>query len=132
MHKKNIPVTRQSTPPTGTEESRARKNHIRPAVDIFETEQSLTLVADMPGVDKERLDVSLEGGILTLRGEIEAKEQGKPRSREFSLGDSYYRQFELPDDFDSEKTSAEFKNGVLTLTLVKTEAAKPKHIEIKH
>lgn len=111
---------------------RAQHNYIRPAVDIFESEQNLILVADMPGVDKERLDVNFERGILTLKGEINASGRGEPLYREFSLGSSYYRQFELSDDFDTEKTSAEFKNGVLTLTLAKSETAKPKRIEIRH
>lgn len=132
MPQKDISVTRQGRSLTGQEHLRPQKNHIRPAVDIFETEQDLVLVADMPGVDKERLDINLERGILTLKGEIEASNHREPLFREFSLGGSYYRQFELSDVFDSNKTSAEFKNGVLTLTLAKSEAAKPRHIEIQH
>lgn len=125
-------VTRKESGPASREAVRAQQNYVRPAVDIFETEQNLILVADMPGVEKERLDVNFERGVLTLKGEIKATGRGEPLFREFSLGSSYYRQFELSDDFDTDKTSAEFKNGVLTLTLAKSEAAKPKHIEIRH
>jgi HSP20 family molecular chaperone IbpA len=132
MAQKDTFVTRQETVPTSREAVRAQQNYVRPAVDIFETEQNLILVADMPGVDKERLDINLERGVLTLKGEINATAHGEPLFREFSLGGSYYRQFELSDDFDTEKNSAEFKNGVLTLTLAKSEAAKPKRIEIRH
>lgn len=132
MAQESTLVTRQETAPRSREAMRAQHNYIRPAVDIFESEQNLILVADMPGVDKERLDVNFERGILTLKGEINASGRGEPLYREFSLGSSYYRQFELSDDFDTEKTSAEFKNGVLTLTLAKSETAKPKRIEIRH
>lgn len=132
MAQEDTLVTRQEKVPASREAMRAQHNYVRPAVDIFETEQNLILVADMPGVDKERLDINFERGVLTLKGEIDATGRGEPLYREFSLGSSYYRQFELSDDFDTEKTSAEFKKGVLTLTLAKSEAAKPKRIEIKH
>lgn len=130
MAEREITV-RGETRPAGREEVRAPENYIRPAVDIFETEENLTLVADMPGVNKERLDVNMERGVLTIKGRIAAEPRGEPLFREFSLAD-YYRQFELPNEIDSEKTEAEFKNGVLTLTMPKSEAARPKRIEIRH
>lgn len=130
MAQRDITVRGESRP-AGREEVRAPENYIRPAVDIFETEENLTLVADMPGVNKERLDVNMERGVLTIQGRIAAELRGEPLFREFSLAD-YYRQFELPNEIDSEKTEAEFKNGVLTLTMPKSEAAKPKRIEIRH
>jgi HSP20 family molecular chaperone IbpA len=73
----------------------------------------------------------MERGVLTILGRIAIEPRGEPLFREFSLAD-YYRQFELPNEIDSEKTEAEFKNGVLTLTMPKSEAARPKRIEIRH
>jgi HSP20 family protein len=132
MSPKDMSGTRQGTSPARQEHVRSPQNYIRPAVDILETDQNLVLMADMPGVDKEHLDINLEKGILTLKGEIAATGLGEPISREFSVTGTYYRQFELFDTFDAEQTSAEFKNGVLILTLAKSESAKPKRIEIQH
>jgi len=73
--------------------------------------------------------VNIDKGILTLRGYAEVESKGEDMYREFSLAD-YYRQFQLPDEIDPEKTSAELKDGVLTLFMSKAEAAKPKRIEI--
>jgi HSP20 family protein len=126
---KNITV-RKETAPAEREEMRAPESFIRPAVDIFETEENLTLVADLPGVEKDQLDINLERGLLTLKGTVKRTGKGKSVFREFSLAD-YYRQFRLPDEIDAGKISAEFKNGVLTLTLPKPEAAKPRRIEIR-
>lgn len=127
--KKDITV-RKEIAPAGREEMRAPESYIRPAVDIFETEENLTLVADLPGVDKEHLDVHLERGLLTLKGTVKMSGKGESVFREFSLA-NYYRQFMLPSEIDAGKISAEFKNGVLTLTMPKAEAAKPRRIEIR-
>lgn len=129
MAEKDVTVSRESEP-AAREEVRAPGSYIRPAVDIFETEQSLTLVADMPGVARDSLDINLERGILTFQGKVSAESRGEPLFREFSLAD-YYRQFELPNELDAEKTEAEFKNGVLTLSMAKSEAARPRRIEIR-
>jgi len=129
MAEKNMTI-HKDTVPTGREELWANKNYLRPSVDIFETEEALTLVADMPGVDREHLDINLEKGILTLKGTAEPTGKGEKIFREFSLA-GYYRQFQLSDLVDSAKTTAELKNGVLTLTMPKAEAAKPRRIEIR-
>lgn len=130
MAERDISVRRE-TAPAGREEMRAAESYIRPTVDIFETDENITLVADMPGVEKEHLNVNLERGILTVQGTVKPVDRGERLFREFSLA-SYYRQFQLPDVVDSGKTTAEFKDGVLTLTMPKSEAAKPKRIEIRH
>jgi len=101
----------------------------RPAVDIFENEEAWIFLADMPGVSKEGLDVNIDQDVLTLRGKAEASEQSEKLLREFSTG-SYVRQFQLPGDIDADKAEASMKNGVLTLKLPKSEAAKPRRIEI--
>ncbi|WP_305046762.1 Hsp20/alpha crystallin family protein [Geoalkalibacter sp.] len=123
-------VTRQDTS-LAREGVRVPDTYVRPAVDIYETEENLTLVADLPGVAKEDLDINLERGILTIRGGVKGGAPGKALFREFTLGE-YFRQFQLPDEIDADKTSAELKKGVLTLTLAKSAAAKPRRIEIKH
>uniref|UniRef100_UPI00272E7500 Hsp20/alpha crystallin family protein n=1 Tax=Geoalkalibacter sp. TaxID=3041440 RepID=UPI00272E7500 len=98
-------VTRQDTS-LSREGVRAPDTYARPAVDIYETEENLTLVADLPGVAKEDLDINLERGILTIRGSVKGGAPGKALFREFCLGE-YFRQFQLPDEIDPEKTSAE-------------------------
>ena len=102
---------------------------IRPAVDIFETDQGLTLVADLPGVIKEDLSIDIDQELLTIEANAKSQLKGDPVLREFLHG-TFYRQFQLPDEIDSGKISAELKRGVLTLNLPKSEAAKPRRIEI--
>jgi HSP20 family molecular chaperone IbpA len=124
-------TVRRETAPAGRQGMRGSENFIRPPVDIFETGENLVLMADLPGVDKEHLDVNLEGGILTIRGTVEMPMRGEPLYREFAPG-NYFRQFDLPEEIDAERVSAELKNGVLHLTMPKSESAKPRRIEIKH
>lgn len=102
---------------------------IRPAVDIFETDEGLTLMADLPGVNKEDLHVDIDQNLLTVQANAKSHLNGEPVLREFLHG-NFYRQFQLPDEIDPGKIAAEMKNGVLTLQLPKSEAAKPRHIEI--
>jgi HSP20 family molecular chaperone IbpA len=102
---------------------------IRPAVDIFETDEGLTLIADLPGVAKEDLHVDIEQGLLTVQAKAKSYLKGEPIQREFLPG-NFYRQFQLSDVVDAEKIAAEMKNGVLTLQLPKSAAAKLRHIEI--
>lgn len=102
---------------------------IRPAVDIYETEEGLTMLADLPGVAKDGLSIDIDQSVLTLRGDVESTGRGESLHREFALG-SYYRRFNLPNELDFDKVSAELKDGVLTLTMPKSEAAKPRKIDI--
>jgi HSP20 family molecular chaperone IbpA len=94
-----------------------------PEVDIFETEQELVLLADLPGVAEKDLQLEVERGILTLEAE-QAAVEGAARK-------AYYRQFKLSERVDADAGTAELKDGVLQLRLPKTEAAKPKRIEVK-
>ena len=105
------------------------EKYLRPAVDIFESEDKWTFVADMPGVAKGGLDLNIEQGVLSIRGRVEQAGRGDNIYHEFTMG-SYFRQFQLPTEIDVEKADAAMKNGVLTLTLPKSEAAKPRRIEI--
>lgn len=122
---------RQDAIPTHREETRSVGRILTPAVDIFESEDSLTLVADMPGIEKDGLEINLEKGVLTINGEMKMESRGKAIVREF-IPANYYRQFKLSEYIDAEKTSAELNKGVLTLKIPKAESAKPKKIEIRH
>ena len=124
-------VKRQETTPAKHEDTRSFARVMSPAVDIFESDDTLTLVADMPGVDKSGLDINLEKGILTLNGEVGIERRGKALMSEFT-STNYYRQFKLSEHIDADKATAELKNGVLTLAIPKAESAKPKKIAIRH
>jgi len=103
-----------------------------PSVDIFETEDTLTLKADLPDVRIEDLDVRVEQQTLTLRGQRKfAKEQNvKGYHRiERSYGE-FVRSFAVPSTVDTEKVEADYKNGVLTIALPKKEAAKPRQVKV--
>jgi HSP20 family protein len=103
-----------------------------PAVDILETENDLVVKADLPDVPLEDIDVRVENGTLSLKGERKfAKDfadKGYHRI-ERSYG-AFVRSFTVPSSVDTEKVSADYKNGVLTVTLPKKEAAKPKQVRV--
>ena len=103
-----------------------------PAVDIFETDDAITLLADMPGVTADKLDIDLRKNILTLSGEVADPQQERESTllREYDVG-SFYRQFRLSNAIDQEKIDAKLTNGVLRLMLPKAEASKPRRIEVK-
>jgi HSP20 family protein len=104
-----------------------------PAVDIFETENDLVLKADLPEVDPKNVDIQIENGTLTLKGSrvFEAEKNGKGYHRiERSYG-SFVRAFSLPETVDPENVKADFKNGVLTMTIAKKEVAKPRTIKVE-
>ena len=104
-----------------------------PSVDIYETENELVLKADLPDVDSKDIDVRVENHTLTLAGQrkFEKQDNGKGYHRiERSYG-NFVRSFAVPNSFDTENINAAFKNGVLTVTLPKREAAKPRQIKIE-
>jgi HSP20 family protein len=104
-----------------------------PATDIYETDQALTVVMEMPGVDKANLDLNLESDVLSVMGRIDFSryEKLQPVYTEYNVG-HYRRSFSLePNRIDQEKIKAEMENGVLTLTLPKAEKVKPRRITIE-
>ena len=127
MSEKGMTVQNESNV---VKESTRDQHYINPAVDIFETEDVLTLVADMPGVTKDQLEIDVDQGILSIKASTENGIKGEALYREFRPS-GYYRQFKLLEDFDAAKADAELKNGVLTLRLPKAEAAKPRKIAVK-
>jgi HSP20 family protein len=104
-----------------------------PAVDIFETEHDLVVKADLPDIQPEQLDVRVENNLLTIRGERKFEKKVSENNYlrvERSYG-SFSRSFSLASTVNSEAIRAEYKNGVLTLSIPKREEAKPKQIKVR-
>ncbi len=112
------------------QETTRDRHYITPAVDIYESDDVLTLVADLPGIDKEALDINVDQGVLTLSARLAARTEEKSLYHEFEPS-GYHRQFRLHEEFDAAKADAKLKNGVLTLKLPKAEAARPQKIAVK-
>lgn len=104
-----------------------------PLVDIVEDEKEYLIKAELPELRKENVKVTVENGVLSISGErkYEKEEKGRKFHRVERAYGSFYRSFTVPDDADPAKVSAEFKDGVLTVRLTKSESAKPKTIEVK-
>lgn len=101
-----------------------------PVVDIFETEDALTLLADLPGVKQEDLDIDLDDRRLTITGLVDSVDtRFRPLYEEYGVG-GYTRSFELGDTIDRKGISASLKDGVLTLVLPKADRLKPRKIEV--
>lgn len=102
-----------------------------PATDIFETEQALTVILEMPGVAKEHVDVSVESDIVTIEGRIDfSKYEGmQPVYTEYNVG-NYTRSFQVSSKIEQSGISAELQDGVMTLVLPKAERAKPRKIAV--
>lgn len=102
-----------------------------PAVDIFETDQQITLLADMPGVATEDICIDLREGVLTISGEVKPWEKADEEDMliEFEIG-KYYRRFALSEAIDQEKIDARLKDGVLKLALPKSAKARPRKIAV--
>ncbi len=102
-----------------------------PITDIFETDQALTVILEMPGVDKEKVDVNVENDILTIEGRIDySKYEGlQPVYTEYNIG-HYTRSFQISSKLEQDKISAALKDGVMTLVLPKAEKAKPRKITV--
>lgn len=132
MSKEMSELQKQSTQTAmETERTRNRKVYV-PKVDIYETKEAIILIADMPGVDEQSVDVVLDKNVLTISGRAEPlsfKDYSIAYS-EYDVGD-YQRAFTISDEVDREKIEATVKNGVLRLTLHKAEQVKAKKIVIK-
>lgn len=126
MSEKTMPEQTQTKAPATREENRV----LVPPVDIFENEDGLVVIADLPGVEKDGLNVHVENDLLTIKGAAHTADKGDGARREFELRD-YWRQFELGEQIDQEKIRAELKHGVLTISLPKVERVKPKKIDVQ-
>lgn len=104
-----------------------------PPVDIMETDDALIVKADLPDVELKDIDIQIENGTLTLKGERKFEKEDKKvgyHRVERAYG-SFVRCFSIPETVDPEKVRAEYKNGVLTVTLPKKEVAKPRTIKVE-
>lgn len=103
-----------------------------PAVDIYDSKDNLLVKADMPGLNKDEIDISIEDDVLVLRGgkkeEQEKKDKGFVRKERFY--GSFYRAISLPTKVEAGKVKANYKNGVLEIVLPKAEEVKPKQIKV--
>ncbi len=104
-----------------------------PAVDIYETENELVLKADLPDVNLKDINVSVENQTLTISGErsFEKQESVKGYHRMERNYGNFVRSFSVPNTFDTEHITAGFKDGVLSVTLPKKEAAKPRQVKVE-
>jgi len=105
-----------------------------PSVDIREDDKAFTLLADIPGVDPKDIDISMEKGVLTIKGERQSEniEENETYRRVERLSGQFYRRFTLPDSADPDKIEARSDHGVLTITIPKQEVAVSRRIEVKH
>jgi HSP20 family protein len=103
-----------------------------PAVDVLEDKDSIIVRAELPGIKKEDIDLSLHEGVLSLSGE--RKEKGRSEDSETYRSERFYGRFHrtvtLPKPVAADKVQASYKDGLLTVTLPKTEEAKPRQIEV--
>jgi len=108
------------------------ESYFVPATDIYETAEELTLMAELPGIKADGLEVTVEESVLVIRGRPQAagEPDGEVLLQEFASGE-FYRAFQLPADYDTAKIKATLKDGVLTLKLPKSERMKPRRIEVK-
>ena len=108
------------------------ESYFLPATDVYESEDALTLLAEMPGVAPDGLDVTVEDNVLVIRGEpaAGAGQEGDVLLKEFEVG-PFYRAFQLPADYDTQNIEAHIRQGVLTLRLPMSERLKPRRIEVK-
>ncbi len=106
-----------------------------PRMDMKETENAYMMKLMMPGIDKNDIDISVSDGVLTIKGETKQETENDDEKSTWLVREmkqySYYRSVRLPSEVQADKAEAEYKNGILTLTLPKAEEVKPKSIPVK-
>ena len=112
------------------ESTRAEELFGAPPVDIFEDEDGLVVLADLPGIASEGLDVRVEQRILTITAHTQPAPSGTALHREYGLT-SFFRQFQLPEEVDTTRIQAELKHGVLTLRLPRAPKEPPRRVEVR-
>ena len=122
QQKREVETKRESTVPVRS---------FMPVTDIYETDQALTVVLEMPGVSKESVEVGVESDVLTIAGRIDfSKYDGlQPLYTEYNIG-NYSRSFQISSKIEQDAIKAELKDGVMTLVLPKAEKAKPRRISV--
>ncbi len=122
---------KEAETPIGVERSHSRRTYV-PRVDIYAADDNFYLLADMPGVSQDGVDITLEKNQLTIRGRVENQDVDgyEPSYAEYRVGD-YERTFVLSDTVDRDQIEAVLKNGVLRVSLTKSEIAKVRKIEVQ-
>ncbi|HEX2868436.1 MAG TPA: Hsp20/alpha crystallin family protein [Ignavibacteriales bacterium] len=122
----------QETQKTSWDEALEKESWVGPLVDIYETDDAFTLIADMPGVSKDDVRIKLEDGDLVIMGRIDFMDRINKRYilNETQIG-NFYRKFHVADGVDDSKIDARLENGQLKIHMPKLERLKPKNIEIK-
>jgi HSP20 family protein len=117
----------------GEDNSTVVTSHWMPAVDIREDADGFVLFADIPGVDPKDIEITMENGVLTIRGErkLESEAERKGYKRVERARGTFYRRFSLPDSADPERISARGKNGVLEVSIPKHERVHPRKISVE-
>jgi HSP20 family protein len=130
MNSHSVQTTNRNQPAVAKQQE--QQQHVLPPVDVFENENAITLLADLPGVPREGLNVRVDGDSLTL--EATAAIQG-PENMELVYGEAqipaYRRQFSLSRELDASRIEAHLRDGVLRLTIPKAEEARPRRIEVQ-
>ena len=105
-----------------------------PSVDITENDEAFTILADIPGVDPKDIEISMDKGVLSIKGERESEkvEEKENYRRVERQSGQFYRRFTLPESADAEKIEAKSEHGVITITIPKQEVAVSRRIEVKH
>ena len=125
-----LPVKKEPNQPTSkSAESTSDISYISPAVDVYETENALAMILDMPGVSKDEIKVHIDKGIITITGNAKIPQKGDFRYLEFRPCD-YKRSFELGAEINQEMIQADYKQGVLTIHMPRQEMVKNKEITI--
>ena len=108
-------------------------SHWRPAVDIKEETNRFVITADLQGVDPKDIEITMENGLLTIKGErnAEVRDEKEGYKRVERVSGTFYRRFSLPDTADADRIEAKGKNGVLEIILPKHEKVQPRRIEVK-
>ena len=128
----SMEMTKGSAPNAVTEAKAVEAPRFIPAVDIYETAEEYVVMAEMPGCDPKGIDVQFENGELSIYGRALPRQvpQTGWLAREFGIGD-YHRTFNVTESIETDKISAEYEHGILTLRLPKVETAKPRKIEVR-
>lgn len=130
MAEKTVPEIQTEKQPIRREVTRHPDHYVTPQVDIYDTDAGLVVVADMPGIERDDLNVKVDDGLLTLEGIMKPLKDAPSKLREFEAV-RFFRQFELSEEIDQEKIGAELKYGVLHLTLPRLEKKMARNIQVE-
>jgi len=126
---KDVDIVKDNTK-LAVPETREENRYITPPVDIYESAAGLHVLVDLPGVEHKNIQVTVDNGILSIRGGVSVESKKSSVYSEYSLLD-FFRQFQLSCEVDAEHITADLKNGVLSIKLPHAEKAKSRQIAVK-